>query len=222
MQLHTSPLDLSSAALGARMDGPLPPCILATKLVPVPRTDLRLHLGIIGGSHVATVADRSGRALVREELSCHAVEAGKRLRRGVEMTKEEGELRYSFAAMPQELSGAEFSALVDYLQERGAVQEERSEVSPSVATTTSTVIPAAGITGNSTPHWLVGEFPGEERGHLTALAAECDNVGILRWRTWHLYPTEQVAVFSESAFSLGAPYRRIDLPSLRSKISREI
>lgn len=222
MLLHTAPLDLSSADLGVRLNGPKPPCILAEKVATTPQQEMRVRLGIIGGSHVATVENGEGHALLREELSCHAVETGTRLQQGVELTKEEGGLGYSFAALPMELATSQFEALVTFLQERGA---------------------EAASTGS----WLVGEFPGEERGHITALVVirEHDwqheredgdhpherelhgrhSVGTpsaLCWRTWHLYPRERVAVFSESVFTRGTRHQRIDLELLRNRISQEV
>lgn len=190
MYLNTQPLDLSSADLGVRFNAPMPPRILAESVLSAPGAQHQLHLGIIGGSHVVTFIDAHGTPLLREELSCYAVENGQRLARGVETQEATGELHYSFAAAPKHVAAAQFDEVVEYLQRRAEHE-----------------------------HWLVGEFPGEELGHITALAATWRDNTNVRWQTWHLYPLERVVVVSLSAISVGTIHKPIEFNSLHDVLT---
>lgn len=206
MLLTTTPLDLKSSDLGVRFGAPMPPSVLAEITVEPTRTlpgsrfgnGRRLHLAIIGGSHVATIYGADNSVQLREELSCHAAESGRRLERGVDKEKEVGLHSYRFTVAPMELAESEFRQLVQFLQKKGGADPRR--VGEEAATHVRDGY-APHLAEEKWDRWLVGEFPGEEPGHITALATTWHDPGQAQWKTWHLYPHERVAVISRSTFT---------------------
>ena len=70
--------DVSAADLGVRWNGPLPEVLDEDTVV---HNSYRLHLGVIGASHVVTVTSVSApdQPLFREEISCTARSKGQPL-----------------------------------------------------------------------------------------------------------------------------------------------
>ena len=70
--------DVSAADLGVRWNGPLPEVLAEDTVI---HNSYRLHLGVIGASHVVTVTSVSApdQPLFREEISCTARSKGQPL-----------------------------------------------------------------------------------------------------------------------------------------------
>ena len=70
--------DVSAADLGVRWNGPLPEVLAEETVI---HNSYRLHLGVIGASHVVTVTSVSApdQPLFREEISCTARSKGQPL-----------------------------------------------------------------------------------------------------------------------------------------------
>ncbi len=107
IDLDCQPADVAADALGVRWDGPLPE-VLADTVIDAGEQG-RLHLAVIGGSHVITVDGPDGR--FREEISCTAADALHPL------PEEAGRAGYRLRTRTEALEPAEFLRRGDALLE---------------------------------------------------------------------------------------------------------
>lgn len=210
LPLDVSPQDISSRALGIRLDGPRPRT-LAQRNIRCAESSASLTLGILGASHVVDVAlepahpgfqEQScttsspwGEPRIREEISCEARDGGDPLADGTYKKEYENQLAY-YRLRVQTLNHRTEEEFVAHARHILHEAGQESLAGDGLTSGRST----APRTPSEAGHWLVGTFPGTGSFHITALWGTLSPL-VARWATWHFYPQEHVVVTSESTLT---------------------